>query len=143
MKRSPQRDQVISIILVSLIMVQITGCRIPRSISISQLPVEWNYKYVANADKKKYRLIDPVIGENMITSRIDSTRPGMGKKVILYLPSESMIQKLDSGKVLIPFGSISNVRQSKFSLILTGLTGVAAFYSGMFLYFLLFGGYDM
>jgi len=121
MKEHSQLKKIISILMIFILLIQLSGCMSYRIISSADLTDSNKYNYIIHSQKSKYRIENTVISNGILSGKIVVEHSNIGNKVQVYLSSDSMI-KINMEKILsIPVDSIAKVEMEKFSVGKTAL----------------------
>jgi hypothetical protein len=107
--------------MVSILLIQLSGCYSYKTISSSDLPQTNSIKntYIIHGHNSKYRLENTIISNGILLGQIDTadnTRH-LGGKIHVYLLSDS-VMKINTGNILsIPLDGIAKVDQAKVNVI--------------------------
>jgi hypothetical protein len=118
MKKYSQIHKVISVLMIFILLIQFSGCYANKEITVSGLPNPVDYHYIMYYKDANYLLDDVEISNEVITGKIDAgyfnkSTSLKGKKVSLFLSSDTAIQILPETIVNIPYTSIEKVKLSK------------------------------
>ena len=146
MKKHSPFSETLNILVISILMLPLTGCYSTRTIPASELalPYSEKYSYVIRTPDSKYLLNNASISSDTLYGRISKTESGVrGNKVRLYLSADSLLKVNTYSLVAIPLNSIDKAVDVKFSVIQTIVVGaiiapvvgglvflLAAFYGG-------------
>jgi hypothetical protein len=142
MKKYSQSLVSLSVLMIFILLLQLTGCYSTRVISASDLvlPYSEKYSYVIHTPDSKYLLIDASISSDTIFGRINKLESGgRGDKVRIYLSSDSLFKNNMDSLVKIPLDNIVKVVDAKFSTMGTIMLIPVAFFIGSLIYVAIFG----
>ena len=131
MKKYSQFMKTISVSMIFILLMQLSGCDSTKIISSSELPLpdSGKYPYIIHCQNSKYLLKNTIISNGILSGKIDSVNDSrqIGKKIHLYLSSDS-VMKINKEKILsIPLDGIAKVEIAKVDVIGTiALAGVSA-----------------
>jgi hypothetical protein len=131
MKKYSQFMKTISVSMIFILLMQLSGCYSYRTISNSDLPLSdsGKYSYVIHSQNSKYLLKNTIISNGILSGKIDSVNDSrqIGKKIHLYLSSDS-VMKINKEKILsLPLDGIAKVEIAKVDVIGTiALAAVSA-----------------
>lgn len=110
--------KIISLLIIYALLIHSSGCYSTKTISGSDLPLPYSvkYYYIIHAGKQNYRLEKVTIINDTLSGRLNSEKsPGTSDKILLYLPSDSLL-KVDPGDyVRIPLESVLKVELKELS----------------------------
>jgi len=123
MKKYSQIQKIISALMIFLLLIQLSGCYSSKIISSSVLPLPDSIKcsYIIHSQNSKYLLENTIISNGILCGRIDTVGDyrQLGKKIHLYLLSDT-VMKINSEKILtIPLDGIAKVKMTKFDVLVT------------------------
>ena len=116
----------LNVLVISMLMLPLTGCYSTRTISASDLalPYSEKYSYVIRTPDSKYLLNNASIASDTLYGRISKTESGVrGNKVRLYLSSDSLLKVNAFSLVALPLNNIDKAVDVKFSIIQTIVVG--------------------
>ena len=116
----------LNVLVISMLMLPLTGCYSTRTISASDLalPYSEKYSYVIRTPDSKYLLNNASISSDTLYGRISKTESGVrGNKVRLYLSSDSLLKVNAFSLVALPLNNIDKAVDVKFSIIQTIVVG--------------------
>jgi hypothetical protein len=115
MKEYSQIQKFISVLMIFILLIYLSGCISSKIISISKadlpLPDSGKYAYIVHSGKWKFLLEKSTISNGILSSRIIQTYSDKsydaGNKIHLYLSSDSVI-KFDTGEFLsVPLDEVT------------------------------------
>jgi hypothetical protein len=118
-----------------LLLIQLSGCYSYKTILSSDLPVSDSirYSYIIHGQNSKYLLGNTIISNGMLSGTIDTVKDSrqIGKKIHVYLASDTVI-KISKGMILsIPLDGMKKVEMAKVDVIgtilLAGISGLVIF----------------
>jgi len=101
----------ISVIFISLILIQIPGCVSTKTInSVSDIPVSEKYTYIVHSPSTTYQILNFSISDGTVSGNlINGKQAKTTHKVHFYLPADSLL-KLNSDMILtLPVDKISKI----------------------------------
>ncbi len=122
MKEFSKTQQAVSVCLVFFLLINISGCYSTKAISGSDLPLPYSvkYYYMIHAGKQNYRLEKVTIINDTLSGRLNSEKsPGTSDRIILYLPSDSLLKVEPGDYVRIPLESFQKVELKELSTVKT------------------------
>jgi hypothetical protein len=139
MKEYSQIQKSISVLMIFILLVYLSGCTSIRNISKFDLPVpdSSKYAYIVHSEKSKFLLEKgAAISNGILSGKInkfyDDEQYDTGKKIHLYTSSNSVIS-IDTAKILsVPLNEITKVEIIKVDLRKTIVT-IAVSALGVFL----------
>jgi hypothetical protein len=136
MKKHSPFSESLNILVISILMLPLTGCYSIRIIPASDLalPYSEKYSYVIRTPDSKYLLNNASISSDTLYGRISKTESGVrGNKVRLYLSADSLLKVNAYSLVAIPLNNIDKAVDVKFSVIQTIVVGtiIAPVVSGL------------
>lgn len=149
MKKYSQLLESLSVLLIFILLLQLSGCYSTRVISASDLviPDSENYSYVIRTRDAKYRLENPSITADTLYARITKTESVVrGNKVRMYLSADSLLKFHEGGLVKIPLNKITRAVDAEFSLGQTIFLGVISIPVAIFIAMLIdlaINGFDI
>ncbi len=107
----------ISVSMIFILLIQLSGCYSYKTISSSDLPLpdSGKYPYVIHSQNSKYLLRNAVISNGILSGKIDTVNDSrqIGGKIHIYLSSDS-VMKINKEKILIiPLYGIVKVEIAK------------------------------
>jgi hypothetical protein len=135
MKKYTQLMKSVSVSLIFLLLIQLSGCYSYKFISSSNLPItdSIKYSYIIHSQNSKFLLRNIIISDGILSGIIDTVKDSrqIGKKIHIYISSDS-IMKINSEKNLrIPLDGIAKVEVAKVdiigTLLLAGVSGLVIF----------------
>jgi hypothetical protein len=123
MKEYPQTQKSVSVIMIFILLAYLSGCESTRIISKSDLPMPDSdkYDYMVHSEKQKFLLekgssISNGILSGKISKVYDDEQYDTGKKVHLYVSSNSVIS-IDTGRILsVPLNEVTKVEYTKVDM---------------------------
>jgi hypothetical protein len=123
MKEYPQIQKSVSVLMIFILLAYLSGCESTRIISKSDLPVRdsGKYDYMVHSEKQKFLLEKgSAISNGMLSGKIskvyDDEQYDTGKKVHLYISSNSVIS-IDTGRILsVPLNEVTKVEYTKVDM---------------------------
>jgi hypothetical protein len=109
MEKKSQLHKIISVFMIFIILIQLVSCYTIKKISTSEIPISGNgnYKlgkgnYIFHSKKSNYNLkLDTVIMNENFIGKVDFTNSKLrGKKIYIYISSDSLIKFNDSNIML-------------------------------------------
>ncbi len=136
MKKHSPFSESLNILVISILMLPLTGCYSTRIIPASDLalPYSEKYSYVIRTPDSKYLLNNASISSDTLYGRISKTESGVrGNKVRLYLSADSLLKVNAYSLVALPLNNIDKAVDVKFSIIQTIVVGtiIAPVVSGL------------
>lgn len=117
MKRHSQLLKVISILLINILLIQISGCYSTKVISNSDLPDLSEYNCVIHYQDSKYSLDNAVLSNGVLSGKIDVENKSPNRnKIHVYLLSETVLTIYTGMLFSIPADKIVKVETVKFAL---------------------------
>jgi hypothetical protein len=120
MKPYSQIQKIISVLMIFLLLMQLSGCYSYKIISSSTLPLPDSIKssYIIHFQNSKYLLEKAIISNGILSGKIDTM--GNSHRIInrihIYLSSDS-VMKINTGYILsIPLDGIAKVKKAKFEV---------------------------
>ena len=132
----------LSVLMIFILLLQLTGCYSTRVISASDLvlPYSEKYSYVIRTQNSKYSLINASISSDTLYGRINKIKSGVrGNIVRIFLSSDSLLKDNPDSLVKIPLDNIVKVVDVKFSTFATIMFIPVAFFIGSLIYVAIFG----
>lgn len=135
MKKHTQLMKSVSVLMIFLLLIQLSGCYSYKTILSSDLPVSDSirYSYIIHGQNSKYLLGNTIISNGMLSGTIDTVKDSrqIGKKIHAYLASDTVI-KISKGMILsIPLDGMKKVEMAKVDVIgtilLAGISGLVIF----------------
>ena len=126
----------LNVLVISILMLPLTGCYSTRTISASDLALFYSekYSYVIRTPDSKYLLNNASISSDTLYGRISKTESGVrGNKVRLYLSADSLLKVNAYSLVALTLNNIDKAVDMKFSIIETIVVGaiIAPVVSGL------------
>ena len=120
MKKYSQFMKTISLSMIFILLIQLSGCYSYKTISSSDLPLPnpGKYPYVIHSQNSKYLLRNAVISNGILSGKIDTVNDSrqIGGKIHIYLSSDS-VMKINKEKILsIPLYGIAKVKVANVSV---------------------------
>jgi hypothetical protein len=126
MKEHSHLTKIISILMIFILLIQLTGCYTTRVIPRSELNDSTGFDYVIHGKKSKYLLENTEISDGILYGKIN-LKYHTGKKQILIYPSSDSIMKINSENILsIPLDNIAKVEKRKLSALKVTLLSVGS-----------------
>jgi hypothetical protein len=125
----------ISVSMIFILLIQLSGCYSYKTISSSDLPLPDSSKYpfVIHCQNSKYLLKNTIISNGILSGKIDSVNDSrqIGKKIHLYLSSDS-VMNINKEKILtINLDDVAKVKITKIdalgTIILVGICALGIF----------------
>jgi len=142
MKKYSQFLESLSVLMIFILLLQLTGCYSTRVISAYDLvlPYSEKYSYVIRTPDSKYSLINASISSDTLYGRINKIKSGVrGNIVRIFLSSDSLLKNKSDSLVKIPLDNIVKAVDVKFSTIATIMLFPIAFFIGSLIYVAIFG----
>jgi len=123
MKEYSQFQKIFAVLMIFLVSIQLSGCYSSKIISSSVLPLPDSIKcsYIIHCQNSKYLLENTTISNGILCGRIDTVRDyrQLGKKIHVYLLSDT-VMKINTEKILtIPLNGIAKVEMTKVDVLVT------------------------
>ncbi|MDX9948516.1 MAG: hypothetical protein RBS38_14240 [Bacteroidales bacterium] len=118
MKKYSQFLESLSVLMIFVLLLQLTGCRSTRVISASDLVLlnSEKYSYVIHTPDSKYFLNNASISSDTLYGRITTKESAiLGNEVRLYLPADSLLKVNTYSLAAIPLDNIVKSEDVKFS----------------------------
>lgn len=120
------RDQIIrmvSVIMVFVILIQMTGCYSKKIISGSDLISYPKYHYVIHYQKTSYSLENVIVSDGILSGYVNLLKnPNAGNQINIFPKSDSLI-KIDSSMILkLNLEDILKIERKEISVV-----GIAGF----------------
>jgi len=117
MKEYSQFQKIISVLVIFLLLLQLSGCYSYKIISGSDLPLpnSSKYSYIIHSQNSKYQLKNTIISNGILSGKIDTMEDSrhIGNKIHVYLLSDSLI-KINKEKILsLPLDGTAKVELGK------------------------------
>jgi hypothetical protein len=121
MEKYSQFMKTISVSMIFILLIQLSGCYSYKIISSSDLPLpnSSKYPYIIHSQNSKYLLDNTVISNGILSGKIDTVEDSrhIGNKIHLYLSSDS-VMKIDKEKILsIPLNGIPKIEVAKVDVV--------------------------
>jgi Outer membrane protein beta-barrel domain len=122
MKKYSQIQKIVSVLMIFLLLMQLSGCYSTKIISSSTLPIADSIKcsYTVHCHNSNYMLEKVIISNGILSGKIDTTGNYYIKnRVHIYLLSDS-VMKINTGYILsIPLDGIEKVEKASESFAQT------------------------
>ena len=123
MKEYSQIQKFISVLMIFILLIYLSGCTSTRIISKSELPIpdSSKYAYIVHSEQSKFLLEKgSTISNGILSGKInkiyDDEQYDNGKKIHLYTSSNSAIS-IDTGRILsVPLNEVTRVEFIKVDL---------------------------
>lgn len=131
MEKYSQFMKTISVSMIFILLIQLSGCYSYKIISSSDLPLPnpSKHPYIIHSQNSKYLLDNIVISNGILSGKIDTVEDSrhVGNKIHVYLLSDS-VMKINKEKILsIPLEGIEKVEMAKVNKMGTiFLVGICA-----------------
>ena len=113
MKGYSQLQKFISVLMIFLLLIQLTGCVSYRLIPNSDLPDYSKHYHVIHSQNSKYPLDNVVISQGLLSGRVNFSQSDKRNSINVYPLSDSVI-KIDTGNILsLPLDGIAKVKVPK------------------------------
>ena len=113
MKRHSQIQKFISVLMIFLLLIQLTGCVSYRLIPNSDLPDYSKHNHVIHSQNSKYPLENVVVSKGLLSGRVNFSNWDKRNSINVYPLSDSLI-KIDTGNILsLPLDGIAKVKVPK------------------------------
>lgn len=102
----------ISLLIIYALLIHSSGCYSTKTITGSDLPLPYSvkYSYIIHAGKQNYRLEKvTIINDTLSGSLISGKSPMTSDRILLYLPSDSLLKINTGDYVRIPVDSFLKV----------------------------------
>lgn len=125
----------VSVSMIFLLLIQLSGCYSYKTILSSNLPVSDSirYSYIIHGQNSKYLLGNTIITNGILSGKIDTIQDSrqIGKKIHIYLSSDSIMKINKEKNLSIPVDGIAKVEIAKVDVIgtilLAGISGFVIF----------------
>jgi hypothetical protein len=111
MKKRPQVEQIISVLIIFILLLQLSGCYSTRVISLSDIHA--SDKYYVQSKKSTYPVLSNVdISNGVLSGKLDYGKRNYGKEIVnhIFVMSDSLI-KINNDLISIPVNGISKIEQ--------------------------------
>lgn len=110
MKKYSQLQQIISILITFVFLIEITGCSTTRAVQTSEFKA--SDKYIIHTQKTTYPVDSTEISEGILTCKLDLIKNSNNgaNKTHIYLSSDSAIN-LNNGVLSVPVACITKIEQ--------------------------------
>jgi hypothetical protein len=113
MKRYSQIQKSISVLMIFILLIQLSGCASYRVIPNSDLPDYSNYKHIVHSENTKYPLESVAVSQGLLTGKVNFNQPDKRNTINVYSSSDSVI-KIDTENILsLPLDGIAKVKVPK------------------------------
>jgi hypothetical protein len=111
MKNYSQIQKIISLIMIFILMIHLSGCVSSKILSKSDLPVSGDYPYKIQCKKTSFLLPNVEISNGKLSGKVEMTGSTRYANIVnIYLTSDSVI-KINTEKILsLPCDSITKVK---------------------------------
>lgn len=121
MKRYSQIQKIISIFMISILSIQLSGCYSYKIISRSDLPLvnSNKYTYIIHSQNSKFRLEHTIISDGVLSGKIDTTNNTRhpGGKIHVWLLSDSVMKINAENTLSTPLSNIAHVEKADVDVI--------------------------
>lgn len=121
-------QKIISIVMIFIVLIDISGCVSSKILSKSDLPLNEGYPYKIVCKHTNFLMNDIKISNGILSGKVEMAGSGRYSNIVnIYLTSDSAL-KIIEGKILtVPCDSITKVKMVKASppktvLLITGIT---------------------
>ena len=125
MKEHSQIRKIISVLMIFLLLMQLSGCYVTKIIPSSALPLPKSekYPYIIHSPHSKYLLRNTVVSNGILSGKIDVTENSqyIGNKIHIYITSDS-VMKINSGTIIsIPLNDIVKVKTANIDALTSAM----------------------
>jgi hypothetical protein len=118
MKKYSQFQKIISLVMIFIMLIYVSGCVSSKILSKSELPVSGYSEYKIQCQNTNFLISDVKILNGELSGKVESAASTRYANIVnIYLTSDSVV-KIDSGKILtVPCDSITKVKVVKASVV--------------------------
>ena len=121
MKEYSQLQKIISIFMITILSIQLSGCYSYKIISRSDLPLvnSNKYTYIIHSQNSKFRLEHTIISDGVLSGKIDTANNTRhpGGKIHVWLSSDSVMKINAENTLSTPLYGIAHVEKADFNTL--------------------------
>jgi len=110
MKEYSQIQKFVSVLMIFILLIQLSGCASYRVIPNSDLPDYSRYNHLVLSENAKYPLENVAVSQGLLSGKVNFNQPDKRNTINVYSSSDSVI-KIDTENILsLPLDGIAKVK---------------------------------